>query len=155
MMLRLACFAAALTAVLSLACSGSPIAPDPASNAPDPTPSPAPGRITDTFTGTIGPNNGICTDGLSFHRGKPCVRGHIFTMSEPGEIDAFLTWPTDSVDVDLEIWRGSTMVIGSAGVAPLTDRSRTMDQAGPHEIRVILNSGTTATDYTVRVTHPR
>ena len=148
MMFRLA----TLVGVLSLACSGSssPSAPSPTSTSD---PVPAPERITDTFSGTISPSDAVCTDGLSFHRGKPCRR-HAFTMSRAGEIDAFVTW-SSSVDVDLEIWRGSTVLIGSAGVAPLTDRSRTTDEAGPHEIRVILNSGDASADYTVRVTHPR
>ena len=151
MLLRLASL---ITSIGLAGCgSNSPTAPSPSStSAPAPV-SPAE-RITDTFTGTISPSDPICTDGLSFHRGKPCLR-HPFTMSAPGEIDAFLTTTAGDVDVDLEIWRGSTVVIGSANVAPLTDRARTMDDAGPHEIRVILNSGATAADYTIRVTHPR
>ena len=139
---------APIMCVLCLACGGSatPTAPTSA-----PTSNSTPDPVTDTYGGSLSADDATCSSRFSSHDNKPCRR-YTFATTRSGEIDATVSW-TGGTDLDLELWRDSTILIASLPIAAGTDRVRTSGQPGSYEMRVVYNSGTAPTDYMLRITH--
>lgn len=103
---------------------------------------------TDTVTGNLSGGDGTCSDGLSQ---KPC-RAYPFHVSSAGSVQASLTW-AEGADLDLTLWRGSSLIASSRGVTH-TEAVSSNVSPGDYELHVTYYSGAVIANFTLTVTHP-
>lgn len=116
---------------------------------PTPTPSLIPLPVTQTFSDSLGPDDG-CTN-VGSQDIRPCRR-YLFSTAAGGTLRVTLTW-AGNTDLNLELWRGTTRLISVTGGG----NSETMIAelpAGSYEVRVIYFSGSLTQSYQLEIDRP-
>jgi len=112
---------------------------------------PNPKTLDQTFTGNIsGGDATTCSDGIFT---KPCRRISL-PIHNAGVISARLDWSGGSADLDLTLWRDSTLIASSRGVNSSESVSSSAQPGGSYELRVTYYSGSNVVQYNVRVSRP-
>jgi hypothetical protein len=108
------------------------------------------GPITEVLNGAVSGGSPSCTTSLG---SLPC-QVFAFTVNGSGALEALLTWSGGVNDLDLYLYRGTTLIARSIGV-----RNEEMVSAGvspgAYQLRVAYYSGSTIQGFTLRVTRPR
>jgi hypothetical protein len=110
---------------------------------------PTPAILTIERTGTVSGGDTRCSDG-----DFGC---QILTLDihNPGTLEATLEWENPSSDLDLALWRGTTLLADSQGEFVLEETvSSSIVTAATYELHVIYYAGSVITPYKLRVTHP-
>jgi hypothetical protein len=110
---------------------------------------PTPAILTIERTGTVSGGDNRCSDG-----DFGC---QILTLDihNPGTLEATLEWENPSSDLDLALWRGTTLLADSQGEFVLEETvSSSIVTAATYELHVIYYAGSVITPYKLRVTHP-
>ncbi len=110
--------------------------------------------LDETFTGTINGGSDTCSDGTLT---KACSIV-ILAIHNTGLVDATLTWTggISSADLDLSLWRGSTVLLAKSATATATEHvSATATSGSNYELHVTYSTGSVPVTYTLRVTHPK
>jgi hypothetical protein len=116
---------------------------------------PNPATISDNFTGTISGGDATCSGGDGIFTTVPCK---VITMQvhNAGQLTATLDWsPNRVADLDLSLFRGSTMIARSATATGGRESVSANLTAGfTYELHVTYYTGSAITTYTVAVSHP-
>jgi hypothetical protein len=108
---------------------------------------------TYVLTGSVGPDDGTCSDGIYT---RPC-RIVVVPIHNLGPLDAVLTWSGAGDDLDLSVFQTGfqTPLDRSAaqGAGPEEVQAK-VSSAGTYEFRITFAGGTGRVAYTLRMTHP-
>lgn len=113
----------------------------------------APTILTETLTGALsGGTTTTCSDGTFI---KPCAQFD-FVLQNSGTLAANLQWtPGSGADLDLSIWRGTTLIARSASATRDETVSSAVTGGGTrYSLRVTYYSGSQVANFTLRVTRP-
>jgi len=83
---------------------------------------------------------------------QPC-RTYAFTTTTNGTLQVTLSW-SGGVDLDLELWRGTTRVISTLGGAGTAESMSVSLTPGSYEVRVVYFSGTSGQNYQLQIIRP-
>lgn len=114
--------------------------------------SPLPIAQTHTTTGTLGPQVGTCSDGVS---NKPC-NIVVFAIHNAGAFTAELTWtPAADGTVTMTLFQtGQADPLLRGTSSPAEARlATTLPGGADYELRLTYSSGTAPVSYTLKVTH--
>lgn len=111
---------------------------------------PSPRQIDETLTGSVSGGDAVCAG--SSLAGAPCKR-HSFDVHNGGTISARVGW-AGSADVDLELWRGTTLIASSTSVRSSEEVSTNQSGGSNYQIRVVYYSGAAIANYTLVVSRP-
>jgi hypothetical protein len=112
---------------------------------------PTPRQLDDTYTGQIsGGESTTCSDG-TFN--KPCRR-ILLPIHNDGALSAEMDWVGGSADVDLSLWRGSTLIARAVGVGSREAITSNVVGGNTYELHVTYYSGANTVEYRVRVRRP-
>jgi hypothetical protein len=110
-----------------------------------------PRTIEENFSGALsGGTTTTCSDGIFV---KPCAR-FTFTPANSGSLEAVLDW-SGSADLDLTLWRGSTLLAEAKSATRRPEIVSSAVSGGvSYSLVVTYYSGSTITNFTLRVTRP-
>src|SRR5262249_47908260 len=111
--------------------------------------------LNETLTGSISGGDATCSGGDGVFTTKPC-KVMRFNVHNDGALTATLDWsPNRVADLDLSLFRGSTMIARSATATGGRETVSASLTAGfVYELHVTYYSGSAITNYTVAVGHP-
>jgi hypothetical protein len=107
--------------------------------------------LTTERTGTVSGGDTPCSDGTA---DKGCK---ILTLDihNTGTLEATLEWENPTSDLDLTLWRGTTLLADSRGEFVLKETvSSSIVTGATYELHVTYYAGSVITPYKLRVTHP-
>ena len=107
--------------------------------------------LTTERTGTVSGGDTQCSDGSEL---KGCK---ILTLDihNTGTLEATLEWENPTSDLDLTLWRGTTLLADSRGEFVLKETvSSSIVTGATYELHVTYYAGSVITPYKLRVTHP-
>jgi hypothetical protein len=107
--------------------------------------------LDETLSGTVSAGEPVCAG--SSISGRPCRRFEL-AVHHGGTLTARLEWSTRTNDLDLELWRGSTMLASSRGVGDQESVSSAVSAGAMYELRVVYYEGATVQPFTLRVQRP-
>ena len=112
---------------------------------------PTPRTVTIEPEGTVSGGDTPCSDGTS---DKGCK---ILTLEihNPGTLEATLEWENPTTDLDLTLWRGTTLLADSRDEFSLKEVvSSSIVTGATYELHVTYYAGSVITPYKLIVTHP-
>jgi hypothetical protein len=112
---------------------------------------PTPAILTVTHTGTVSGGDTRCSDG----EGELGCQILTLDIHNPGTLEATLEWETPSTDLDLTLWRGTTLLANSRGEFVLKETvSSSIVTGATYELHVTYYTGSVITPYKLTVKHP-
>jgi hypothetical protein len=112
---------------------------------------PNPQQLDDSYTGQIsGGDPTTCSDGVFV---KPCKRISL-PIHNDGALSAEMDWVGGSADLDLTLWRGSTLVARAVGVGSRESITSNVVGGSGYELRITYYSGSNTVEYRLRVRRP-
>ncbi len=93
-----------------------------------------------------------CSDGSDREKGCKILT---LDIHNPGTLEATLEWENPTTDLDLTLWRGTTLLAESRDEFSLKELVSSAIVAGAtYELRVTYYAGSVITPYKLTVTHP-
>lgn len=112
---------------------------------------PTPRNVTTDSSGTVSGGDTPCSDGTS-EKGCKIL---MLDIHNPGTLEATLEWENPTTDLDLTLWRGTTLLADSRDEFSLREVvSSSIVTGATYELRVTYYAGSVITPYKLRVTHP-
>lgn len=112
---------------------------------------PTPKMMTTTRNDNLSGGDTTCSDGTFT---KPC-RTVALPIHNPGTLSASLDWDVSSSDLDLTLWRGSTLIAESKLANGRHEAvSSSIPSGASYELRVTYYGGSVITPFRLTVTHP-